>query len=150
MTIDTPISPAAACETMKKIMASSDLVLITCHYLDYEFILAALSIAKLLEFKAYLTSEIVASALQEINSQLDVRVLEEFSVTPHFDTEKLEGTLNEKSLYIISYNDILDILRSFDKELFSKKNIACILTEPEPGNEEMVEYDPLGRWHLSP
>ena len=138
--------PVAAREVMKKIMTSADFVLITCHYLDYEFVLTALSLAKMLEFKAYLTSEIMANALQEINPQIDVKVLEEFSLTPHFATEKLEKTVNEKSLLIISYNDILEILRSLDKEIFIKKNIACILTEPEPGKEEMMEYDLLGRW----
>jgi hypothetical protein len=96
-----------------------------------------------LEFKAYLTSEIIASTLQEIDSRC---VLEEYSVTPHFPTEKLEKTLYEKSLYIISYKDILDIIRSMGKEIFDKKNIACILTEPEPGKEEMTDYDLLTTW----
>jgi hypothetical protein len=33
--------------------------------------------------------------------------------------------------------------------LTSKRRMACILTEPEPGKEEMSEYTLLGRWLTS-
>ena len=40
----------------------------------------------------------MANALQEINPQINVKVLEEFSLTPHFATEKLEKTVNEMKI----------------------------------------------------
>ena len=33
-----------------------------------------------------------------------------------------------------------------DKTVTRKRRMACILTEPEPGKEEMFEYSVLGRW----
>ena len=141
----TPIMPSAATSLMEKIMANCDLVIVTSHHLDAEFVIAVLNMAKRMELRSYVSSEIVAKTLQMSGLKFDLKVIEEFSKTPILPTAPLSQVL-EKSLLVTSYYEIVDICRNLDQMGLRDKRVVCILTEPEPGVEEMTEYNTVSRW----
>jgi ribonuclease J len=142
----TPILPAAAISVIEKIMATCDLVIVTSHHLDAEFLIAVLAMAKRAAFQSYLSSEIAAKTLQLSGLKFDASIIEEFSKSPIFPTKPLGEVMNGKSLLIASYYEIVDLCRSLGEAVLRDKKTACVLTEPEPAVEEMVEYGTVGRW----
>jgi ribonuclease J len=142
----TPILPNAAISLMEGIVTDCDLVIVTSHHLDVEFLIAVLNMAKRMGFRCYVSSEIVAKALQLSGQKFDVKVLEEYSKTPVFPTAPLSDVLEEKSLIITSYYDVVDLCRGLDETVLRNKQAVCILTEPEPSIEEMMEYNTVSRW----
>jgi len=142
----TPILPKAATSVIEKIMSTCDFVIVTSHHLDAEFLIATLNLAKRMDFQSYISSEIVAKVLEHSGIKFDINILEEFSRTPVFPTAPLHQVLNYKSLLITSYYEIIDLCRRFDESTLRKKRVVCILTEPEPVAEEMVEYSTVSRW----
>lgn len=142
----SPILPDSAMALIEKIMTTSDLVMVTSHYLDAEFLTAVLDLAKKLEFRSYLSSEIVAKSLTTCGQKFDVKILEEFSKTPVFPTAPLTSILEGKSLLITSYYEIVDLCRRLEQKEFRNRRTVCILTEPEVTTEEMLEYSAMNRW----
>jgi len=141
-----PIDPLSSLLLIEKIMKNSDISLVTCHYLDLEFIIALCVIAKKLNFLIYLTSEIMAKMIKESNIDLSISILEEFSDTPIFRLDSLEHAVESNALIILSYFEIFDLIRKFESHDKHKKRIVSILTEPEPGKEEIFEYSVMSRW----
>jgi len=127
-------------------MAGCNLVIVTSHHLDVEFLAAVLSMAKKMEFKCHVSSEVVARTLELSGQKFDVEVLEEYSKTPAFPTAPLSDVLVDKSLIITSYADVVDLCRGLEEEELRNRQAVCILTEPEPGIEEMTEYNTVSRW----
>jgi ribonuclease J len=142
----TPIVPSSAISVVEKIMSGSDFVIVTCHQLDAEFLLTVIGIAKKMDFKTYVSSEMVAKSIVLTGVKFDFKVLEESSETPLFETAPTHDVLGGKSLIITSYYEIIDLFRQLEETSLRSKRAVCILTEPEPAAEEMQEYETMSRW----
>ena len=54
--------------------------------------------------------------------------------------------IENNALIILSYFEIFDLIRKFEPDDKHKKRMVSILTEPEPGKEEIFEYSVMSRW----
>jgi ribonuclease J len=142
-----PISPEDSLEIIKRIMTHNDQVILTTHYLDAEFLLSTIKLARDLDRECYVLSEPVAKILHMLGINSKINVVEEFAVTPEYPSITLQEVFEKPSILIVSYYEIVDLCRKADKIIFGK-NVASIITEPEPSAEEMVEYEVVNRWLL--
>ncbi|MEM0117214.1 MAG: MBL fold metallo-hydrolase [Conexivisphaerales archaeon] len=142
----TPILPSHAISLIEKIIAPADLVIVTSHHLDVEFLVTVLGLVKKLDFKTFVTSETVAKGIRATGVPSEFKVLEESAETPLFHTAPLEVVLKDKSIVIASYYEIIDLFRSLEEANLRSKRVVYILTEPEPAAEEMQQYETVNRW----
>ncbi|MGQ9507536.1 MAG: MBL fold metallo-hydrolase, partial [Candidatus Bathycorpusculaceae bacterium] len=142
-----PISPKDSLEIIERILTHNDQVIVTTHYLDVEFLLSVVKLAQDLDRRCYILSEVVAKILHRICIDPKISVVEEFAVIPEYSSSTLQEVFEEPSILILSYYEIVDLCRKVGKAAL-QKNIASIITEPEPAVEEMVEYEIVNRWLL--
>lgn len=143
-----PISPKDSLEIMKRILTHNDHVIVTTHYLDVEFLLATIKLAQGSNKRCYVLSEAVAKILHTIGVNSNINVVEGFAATPTYPSSTIQEAFEEPSILLASYYEVIDLCRKIGKTATSEKNIAGIITEPEPSTEEMVEYEVVNRWLL--
>jgi ribonuclease J len=143
-----PISPKDSLGIMKRIFTHHEHVIVTTHYLDVEFLLATIKLAQDLNRRCFVLSEPVAKILHMIGVDSEIKVVEDFAVTPAFPSITLQEAFEEPSTLIASYYEIVDLCRKISKTEIGEKAVASIITEPEPSTEEMVEYEVVNRWLL--
>ncbi|MGC8578350.1 MAG: hypothetical protein ACP5M7_10215 [Thermoproteota archaeon] len=142
-----PLAPKDAIETMKRLASSHSPLVTTLHGLDLEYTFALMKIASELNLKCYVASEQIASLLETMPKlPVELETIEEYvqNITS-FERTTLEE-VEEKALYLVSYREIVDFIKDLASFKKLKRNVAAVLSEPEPQVEEASEYNIIANW----
>ena len=143
----TPLLPRDALEIITRIASSHRPIIATLHRLDLEYVHALLKIAEFLDLEGYLTSPSMVKMLEKIQRPgVKLKVLEEYMDYPTLMEKTSLEDLEEASLILTSYRDIIDILRDLRSRDSLKGQPVAILSEPEPEREEHIDYGAFANW----
>ena len=142
-----PLTPVNAIEAIKRLASSHAPLIATLHGLDLEYAFALMKAASELNLKCYVASEQIASLLESMPKlPAELETIEDYvqNITS-FEGTTLED-VEDKAIYLASYREIVDFIK--DLASFGKltREVAAILSEPEPQIEEASEYDVIANW----
>jgi len=144
-----PITPFEASEMIRKIASWHETIIATLHPLDLEYAYFLSKLASELNLKCYVTSEQTARLLEGLSDMpIKPLLIEEYVSYPTLLLEKTSLDLvEEKSLILASYRDVIDLVR--DMATAGKGSLSkavAIISEPEPEVEEATEYRVIANW----
>jgi ribonuclease J len=86
---------------------------------------------------------------KSLNQLLKPVILEEYVSYPTFLEKSTLDEMEEQSLILVSYREVVDLLRDIASTKPSLlKDAVAIISEPEPEKEEAVEYSVHANWFL--
>ena len=146
----TPISPKDAITMHEKIIKNGETVVVTLHSLDLEYAVILAKMAEEYGKALYITSPQTAKLLEETPSiTVKPYLIEEYAAYISLGEPVPLTAIKKNSLILTSHHDAIDLLRETEPDTL--KNMAVILSEPEPASEELTEYDVVANWmaHLN-
>jgi ribonuclease J len=142
-----PLPPEDAIKTIRRILSNHSPVIATMHSLDLEYALALLKLASELNIKCYIVSESIAKLMEDsANLPTEPEAIEEYVQNLSFLKKRPIAGTEDRSIYLVSYREIVDFIRSLASHEKLSSNMAAILSEPEPQVEESTEYDIIANW----
>ncbi|MEM1660781.1 MAG: hypothetical protein QXR17_06565 [Candidatus Bathyarchaeia archaeon] len=145
--IRAPISPSDEEAIFRRIIPAHSLIVATIHPLDLEYALFLDKLASEAERSFYVASESAAKLMETAASlQTNPKVIIDYVKNPSpFEGVCLED-LEENSILITSYHEVLDVLRDLKDVGALPGCSAAVLSEPEPKVEEAQEYEAIMNW----
>jgi len=142
-----PIAPAEAIKIIKKLAKNKKQIIATLHSLDIEYAYILLSIAQEMEMQVVIASIPLAKLLGIIpNLPLKPKIIDEYSdYLTLFEKITIED-VKEKTLILVSYKEIIDLIRDLYLSGSLSKDCLAIISEPEPQIEEGSEYKVIANW----
>lgn len=145
-----PITPKEAMGIIRKLAKDRRQLFATLHPFDIEYAYALALMAEEIGMQIAIVSTSIARLL-EIVSDFPSRpkVIEEYLDYPTlFEVMTIEN-LKEKTLFLVSYREIIDLLRDIELTGGFLEDCLAIISEPEPQNEEGSEYTVIANWFSS-
>ena len=142
-----PITPDEATKIIKKLTANRKQILATLHSLDVEYAYMLMSMAEDMKMQVAIASIPLTKLLERIPKlPVKPKVIEEYVdyLTP-FETTTIEDT-EEKTLILVSYREIVDLIKDLNLTGNLSKDCLAIISEPEPEMEEGSEYTVIANW----
>lgn len=153
--IRAPISPVEEEAMLKRVFNAHTLIVVTIHPLDLEYVITLDKLALESGKNIYIASESAAKLMDAAVDKL-INVAANFSAKPKvlinyvktltcFETVDITE-LDDNSILIASYHEVIDVLRDLKDTGILPKNSATVLSEPEPRIEEAQEYKAIMNW----
>lgn len=141
-----PLMPREALEITRRLLPTAKPLIATVHWLDLEYAYKIAELAYELNLEFYVASEQVAKLLEK-NLEGSIRpvFVEEYVEYPSLLEKISVEYLDRRSVILSSYREIVDLLRDLALDR-SEWSPVAILSEPEPENEEAVEYSVIANW----
>lgn len=145
--IRAPILPSDEEAMLRRILAAHTLTIATIHPLDLEYALLLDRLASQAGRSMHIASEGAAKLMEAAaDLQTEPKVITSYvKALSRFEGADLTG-LDENSILIASYHEIVDVLRDLKDEGALPKGSAVVLSEPEPKVEEAQEYEAIMSW----
>jgi len=143
----TPITPTEATNMVKKLAKNRGQLLATLHSLDVEYAYMLVSIAEEMKMQVAIASVPLAKLLEKIpNLPLKPQAIDEYInyLTPLQKTS-IED-VKEKTLILVSYREIIDLIKDLNSTGSLSEDCLAIISEPEPQIEEGSEYSAVANW----
>lgn len=143
-----PITPSEASQMIRKLTSNHKPIIATLHPLDIEYAHFLVKLASELNLKCYLASEHTAMLMEKLPNQLlKPAIIEEYVSYPTFLEKSTLNDLEEQSLILASYREVVDLLRdiALTKPLLLRDAVA-VISESEPEKEETVKYTVFANW----
>jgi ribonuclease J len=142
-----PITPVEATKIIKKLTKNRKQILATLHSLDVEYACMLASMAEEMKMQVAIASIPLTKLLEKTpNLPSKPQVIEEYVdfLTP-FEKTTIEN-IKEKTLILVSYREIVDLVRDLNLTGSLSKDCLAIISEPEPQIEEGSEYTVIANW----
>jgi len=142
-----PITPDEATKIIKKLATNRKQILATLHSLDVEYAYMLMSMAEDMKMQVAIASIPLTKLLERIPKlPVKPKVIEEYVdyLTP-FETTTIEDT-EEKTLILVSYREIVDLIKDLNLTGNLSRDCLAIISEPEPEMEEGSEYTVIANW----
>ena len=142
-----PITPDEATKIIKKLAKDRKQILATLHSLDIEYAYMLMSMAEDMKMQVAIASIPLTKLLERI-PQLPIKpkIIEEYvDYLAPFETTTIEDT-GEKTLILVSYREIIDLIKDLNLTGSLSKDCLAIISEPEPEIEEGSEYNVIANW----
>jgi ribonuclease J len=142
-----PITPDEATKIIKKLATNRKQILATLHSLDVEYAYMLMSMTEDMKMQVAIASIPLTKLLERIPKlPVKPKVIEEYVdyLTP-FETTTIEDT-EEKTLILVSYREIVDLIKDLNLTGNLSKDCLAIISEPEPEMEEGSEYTVIANW----
>ncbi len=142
-----PITPTEATKIIEKLVKNREQSLATLHWLDAEYAYLLMSIAEDAGLEVAIASASLAALLEKISKlPLEPKVIAEY--TDHITTfpKTFIENMKEKTLILVSYREIVDLLKDLNSSGSLSKDCLAIMSEPEPQIEEGSEYTVIANW----
>ena len=142
-----PITPSEASKMIKEITLNHRHIIATLHPLDMEYAHFLAKLSAELNLKCYIASEHTAMFMESTNQPVKLAIVEEYVSYPTFIEKLTLNDVEEQSLILVSYREVVDLLRDIAvtrPSLF--KDTVAVISEPEPEGEEAIEYSVLANW----
>lgn len=142
-----PITPSEAIKIIDKLAKNRKQLIATLHSLDAEYAYALISLAEKLKLQVVIASTHLAKLLEKISAlpsnplTLD-KYVDYLSYFPHTSIENLK----EKTLILVSYREIIDLIKDLKFSGALSDDCLAIISEPEPQTEEGSEYYVISNW----
>ncbi|MGC9095460.1 MAG: hypothetical protein ACP5IM_07670 [Candidatus Bathyarchaeia archaeon] len=142
-----PITPIEATKIIKKLAKNRKQLLATLHSLDVEYAYMLVSMADEMKMQVAIASVTLAKLLEKIpNLPLKPQAIEEYVDYPApFPKTPIEN-VEEKTLILVSYREIVDLIKDLNLTGSLSKDCLAIISEPEPQIEEGSEYSVIANW----
>jgi len=143
-----PLSPKEATETMRKIVTNQRPIIATLHNLDIEYAYTLMKICAESSLDLYIASTQTTKLLEKKPQKPVKPILIEEYVDYLTPLEKVSvADVEEESLIIVPYREIIDFLRDIEqvRKGFLYQAVA-IISEPEPEIEEASECTVIANW----
>ena len=142
-----PITPIEATKIIKKLVENRKQILATLHSLDVEYAYTLASIAEEMKIEVAIASLPLARLLGKVpNLPSKPQVLSEYVDYPApFEKTTIEN-MKEKMIILVSYREIVDLIKDLNSTGSLSKDCLAIISEPEPQIEEGSEYTVIANW----
>ncbi|MGB9960568.1 MAG: MBL fold metallo-hydrolase [Candidatus Bathyarchaeales archaeon] len=143
----TPITPTEASKIIEKLAKNRKQLLATLHSLDVEYAYMLVSMAEELKMRVAIASAPLAKLLEKIpNLPSKPQAIDEYvDYLAPFPKTPIEN-VEEKTLIMVSYREIVDLIRDLNLTRRLSKDCLAIISEPEPQIEEGSEYSVIANW----
>ena len=143
----TPITPTEASKIIEKLAKNRKQLLATLHSLDVEYAYMLVSMAEELKMRVAIASAPLAKLLEKIpNLPSKPQAIDEYvDYLAPFPKTPIEN-VEEKTLIMVSYREIVDLIRDLNLTGSLSKDCLAIISEPEPQIEEGSEYSVIANW----
>jgi ribonuclease J len=142
-----PITPSEASRMIVKLASSHRPIIATLHPLDVEYAYFLAKLAAKLDLKCYVASEHTAMLMESPSQPIKPAIIEEYVSYPTFLERITLSEAEEQSLILVSYREVVDLLRDVASTKPSLLNdVVAVISEPEPEKEEDAEYSVLANW----
>jgi ribonuclease J len=128
-----PITPVEATRIVKKLIKNRKQTVATLHSLDVEYAYMLASIAEEMKMQVVVASTQLAKLLEKIpNMPSKPQVIDEYVdyLTP-FEKTTI-ANVKEKTLILVSYREIVDLIKDLNLAGSLSKDCLAIISEPEP------------------
>lgn len=142
-----PITPTEATKIIEKLAKNRKQILATLHSLDVEYAYMLASMAEEMKMQLAIASVSLAKLLERIpNLPSKPQVIDEYVdyLTP-FEKTTIEN-IKEKTLTLVSYREIIDLIKDLSLTGSLSKDCLAIISESEPQIEEGLEYTVIANW----
>jgi ribonuclease J len=142
-----PITPTEATKIIEKLAKNRRQILATLHSLDVEYAYMLASMAEEMKMQLVIASVSLAKLLERIpNLPSKPQVIDEYVdyLTP-FEKTTIEN-IKEKTLTLVSYREIIDLIKDLSLTVSLSKDCLAIISESEPQTEEGSEYTVIANW----
>lgn len=143
-----PITPSEATQMIKKIVSNHKPIIPTLYPLDLEYAHFLAKLSAELNLECYVASRYTAMLMEATSYPiLKPAIIEEYVTYPTFLKKLTLDEVEERSIILVSYREVVDLLRdiAFTKASILKDAVA-IISEPEPEKEEAIEYNVFANW----
>jgi ribonuclease J len=142
-----PITPKEATKIIEKLAKNRRQLLVTLHSLDVEYAYMLASMAEEMKMQVAIASAPLAKLLEKIPKlPLKPQAINEYVDYPSpFQKTSIEN-VKEKTLILVSYKEIIDLIKDLNLTDNLSKDCLAIISEPEPQIEEGSEYSVLANW----
>ncbi len=144
-----PLLADEGLKLMERIMSTSRLTIATSHYLDLEFLRGVVKASPgsdvLIASKImseFITRDMFAGLQEPLVAEEYVKGVPDLEIASIYDF----GFSGERSVILTSYYELIDLVKALKEWSPDLTNMTVILSEPEPRQEESVDYDTLLRW----
>jgi len=142
-----PITPVETTKIINKLVKDRKQVLATLHSLDVEYAYTLLSIAEEMKMQVVIASIPLAKLLERIpDLPSKPYVIEEYVDYPTPLEKTSIENVNEKTLILVSYREIIELIKDLNMTGTLSKDCLSIISEPEPQMEEGSEYHVVANW----
>lgn len=140
-----PLAPGDAVEIIKKLASTHAPIIATLHGLDLEYAYTLMKLAAEFGLDCYVASTQIAKLLEKIvKLPLKPKFVEGYVNYPTFLEKATLDDVEEKSIILVSYREIVDLLKNRSSSLTG--NPVAIMSEPEPEREEASDYGVIANW----
>lgn len=142
-----PVTPTEATKIIEKLLKNREQLIATLHSLDVEYAYKLLSIAGEIGMQVAIASIPLTKLLEKIPKlPLEPQAIDEYVDYPtSFPKTSIEG-VREKTLILVSYREIVDLIKDLNLTGNLSKDCVAIISEPEPQIEEGSEYSVISNW----
>lgn len=145
-----PLSPPEVMGVTRRLVEDREQVIATTHHLDIENAYSLMSLAGELGLEVAVASELLAKLLEIIGRSRELpaklAVVEEYVRTPsQFPLTSL-SELGERALILVSYSEVVNLVRDMKFEGSLSDNSVALISEPEPQVEEGSDYSVVINW----
>jgi ribonuclease J len=142
-----PITPGEASQMIVKLASSHRPLIATLHPFDMEY---AYFLAKLiadLGLRFYIASDQTAMLRGSLNQPIKPSIIGEYVSYPTFLERSTLDEVEEQSIILVSYREVVDLLRDVALIKPSLLNdTVAVISEPEPERKEATKYSVLANW----
>ncbi|MCS7097587.1 MAG: hypothetical protein NZ922_01225 [Candidatus Methanomethyliaceae archaeon] len=141
-----PITPTEAIKIIEKLAKDRKQLLATLHSFDIEYAYALMLIAEKMKMQIVIASSPLVKLLEKIPNLQKPQVVDEYlDDLTSFKRIPIES-IEEKSLILVSYREIVDLIKDLNLTGILSKDCLAIISEPEPQIEEGSEYNVIANW----
>ncbi|MEM3640122.1 MAG: MBL fold metallo-hydrolase [Fervidicoccaceae archaeon] len=142
-----PITPSEATKIIEKLARDRNQLLVTLHPLDVEYAYMLLTMAEELKMQVAIASNPLAKLLEKIPKlPLKPQAIDEYiDYLAPFPKITIES-VKEKTLILVSYKEIVDLIKDLNLTRSLSNDCLAIISEPEPQIEEGSEYSVIANW----
>lgn len=142
-----PIAPNEATKIIERLVKNRKQLIATLHPLDAEYAYTLASIAEKMKIQVVIASAPLAKLLEKtLKLTLKLQAIEEYvDYLASFPKRPIES-IKEKTLILVSYREIVDLIKDLNLTGSLSKDCLAIISEPEPQIEEGSEYTVIANW----
>jgi ribonuclease J len=142
-----PITPGEASQMIVKLASSHRPIIATLHPFDMEYAYFLAKLTADLGLRCYIASDQTAMLMGSLNQPIKPSIIEEFVSYPTFLERSTLDEVEEQSIILVSYGEVVDLLRDVASIKPSLLNdMVAVISEPEPEREEATKYSVLANW----
>lgn len=142
-----PITPTEATKIIEKLAKNRKQVIATLHSLDVEYAYMLMSMAEDMKMQVAIASAPLAKLLEKIlNLPSKPQAIDEYvDYLAQFEKTTIQSA-KEKTLILVSYREIVDLIKDLNITGSLSEDCLAIISEPEPQIEEGSEYTVIANW----